>query len=55
MLAAAFLWDVFLPRRLQHGQQLGGLSAVGGGIVPGHASVFDEERGAIQGGVCLLY
>lgn len=43
----------FLPRRLQHGQQLGGLGAEGW-IGPGHTGVFDQERGPIQGGVSRL-
>ncbi len=55
MPVRVFLRAALLPGRLQHGQQLGGLGAVNRGIVPGYAGVFDEERGAIQGGVCRFY
>lgn len=40
--------------RIQHGQQLGGLGAVNG-VGPGHTGVFNEKRGAVQGGVCGFY
>ncbi len=50
-----FLRVAFLPCRLQHGQKLGGLGAVGGGIILGHTGVFNEERSAVQGGVCRFY
>lgn len=54
-IPAMFLRDAFLLGRLQHGQQLGGLGAVGRGIIPGHASAFNQERGTIQGGVGRVY
>ena len=50
-----FLRDAFLPDCIQHSQQLGGLGAVSRGIIPGHASAFNEERGAVQGGVGRFY
>ena len=50
-----FLRGVLPPRRLQHGQQLGGLGAVARGIIPGHASAFNQERSTIQGGVGRFY
>ena len=50
-----FLRDAFLPDCIQHSQQLGGLGAVSRGIIPGHASAFNQERGTIQGGVCGFY
>ena len=54
-IPAMFLRDAFLRGRLQHGQQLGGLGAVGRGIIPGYASAFNQERGTVQGGVCRVY
>lgn len=51
----AFLRGVLLSGRFQQGQQLGRLGAVGRGVMPGHAGVFNEERGAVQGGVCGFY
>lgn len=36
-----------LPSRLQHSQQLGGLGAVGGWIVPGYAGALNQEHSAI--------
>ena len=54
-LAAVFLRGTLPLRRLQHGQQLGGLGTVGGRVVSGHTGALDEERGAVQGGVCGFY
>ena len=53
-MSAEFLLAM-LPGRLQHSQQLSGLGAVGGWIVPGHTSAFNQGRGAVQGGVCRFY
>lgn len=44
----------FLPRRLQHGQELGGLGAEGW-IGPGHAGALDQKRGAVQGRVGCIW
>ncbi len=54
-IPAMFLRDAFLPGFIQHGQQLGGLGTVARGIIPGQASAFNQECGAVQGGVGRFY
>lgn len=54
-MSIRFLWRVPPPGLLQHGQKLGGLGAVGWGIIPGYAGALNEERGAVQGEIDRVY